>query len=167
MMDDVIETERLLLLPLTREHLDEVVAMHEDPLVLRFIGELPRDEAIERLEASEREWAERGYGRTAIIERATGRFVGRAGLKFWPQFEETEAGWNLTADARGKGYATEASRATIEWGLANFEFPYVTAMIEPANERSRAVAERLAMTPLREDVLMDRPVVVHALHRHR
>ena len=138
--------------------------MHVDPEVSRFVGSLDRTEAREKLKGNEREWAELGYGRAAVIERNSGRFLGRAGLKLWEQFGETEAGWAFRRDAWGHGYATEAGRATIDWGFANFDLPYITAMIEPANTRSLAVAERLGLTPLRQDELLGRPVTVFAAY---
>jgi RimJ/RimL family protein N-acetyltransferase len=68
-------------------------------------------------------------------------------------------------EARGRGVATEAGRACVEWGFRDFALPYVTAMIAPDNDASTAVARRLGMTPLREDVLHDVPVVVYAARR--
>src|SRR4051794_27580440 len=130
MLGASLETGRLLLRPLLCSDLDEVVALHLDPEVSRFVGELGRDEALSRLEENERDWRGRGYGRAAVIERSSGRFLGRAGLKFWPQFGETEAGWTLRRDAWGQGFATEAGRATLDWGLASFDLAYITAMIE-------------------------------------
>jgi RimJ/RimL family protein N-acetyltransferase len=100
-----------------------------------------------------------------VLDRASGRFRGGAGLKHWPQFEETELGWALRRDAWGRGYATEAGRACIEWAFAAFSMPYLTAMVGAANVRSVRVAERLGLTPLRDDVLLGDPVVVYALHR--
>ena len=138
--------------------------MHADPEVARFVGSLDREEATAKLRGNEREWSELGYGRSAVIERASGRFLGRSGLKWWEQFGETEAGWAFRRDAWGHGYATEAARATFEWGFANFGFEYITAMIEPANERSLAVAERLTLKPLRKDELLGRPVTVFAAY---
>ena len=144
--------------------LDEVVQLQSDPRVSDFVGALDRAEAEEKLSANERDWDERGYGRFAVIERETGRFIGRSGLKFWTEFEETEAGWTLRPDAWGHGYATEAAQASIDWGFENFDFPYITALIEPRNERSRRVAERLGMTVIREDTHpMGMPVDVFAI----
>jgi RimJ/RimL family protein N-acetyltransferase len=161
----VIETDRLLLRPLTTADVDEVVAMHAMPEVVRTMGTFRRSSTVTRLEQNEQEWRERGRGLVAIIERASGRFLGRSGLKHWPQFDETEVGWVLRADVWGQGYATEAGRACIEWGLGSLELPYLTAMIRPENERSIHVAERLGMQPLRTDVLFDLPVVVYWLKR--
>jgi RimJ/RimL family protein N-acetyltransferase len=116
------------------------------------------------VEGSDREWAELGYGRMAVLDRAGGEFLGRTGLKRWPQFEETEVGWALRPEARGRGLATEAARAVLEWS-ERFGLPYVTAMIRPDNTPSIAVAERLGLSPLREDELLGVPVVVWATAR--
>jgi RimJ/RimL family protein N-acetyltransferase len=161
----LIETDRLTLRPLTVADLDDILALHEDEETIRFLGSLDHKEALERLTNNEREWRELGYGRLAIVERATGRFLGRGGLKYWPQFDESEVGWALRADRRGQGYATEAARASIDWGFATLDVPYITAMIEPANTSSRAVARRLGMEKLRDDVLEDHHVEVFAAQR--
>ncbi|MGA9284167.1 MAG: GNAT family N-acetyltransferase [Solirubrobacteraceae bacterium] len=107
----LIETERLVLRPLAMSDLDEFVALHHDPEVVRFVRTLDRAQAEERLRANEREWGERGHGLFAIHDRLGGRLLGRVGLKYWPQFQETEAGWLLDRDAWGQGYATEAAEA--------------------------------------------------------
>lgn len=161
----LIETERLRLRAMTMRDLDELVALHAHPDVNRFVPLLDREQAIERLDADERHWADHGHGLLAVIARDSGRFLGRAGLRYWPQFGETEVGWALRRDAWGHGYATEAARACASWGFRDFDVPYLTAMIRPDNARSIKVAERLAMTPLRSDVLLDTRVLVHAVDR--
>jgi RimJ/RimL family protein N-acetyltransferase len=161
----LIETQRLLLRPIELGDLDEFVALHADPEVTEFIRPLDRDAAEERLRRNEDEWLERGHGLLAVLERENGSFLGRCGLKHWPQFEETELGWALRRDAWGRGYATEAGRACIEWGFSEFDMPYLTAMIGPRNIRSVRVAERLGLAPLRDDALLGDPVVVYGLNR--
>lgn len=164
-MTVVIETERLVLRPLTLADVDEFVAMHAAPEVIDTMGSYTREAAVERLERNEREWRERGCGLVALTERATGRFVGRSGLKYWPQFGETEVGWVLHPGFWGRGFAVEAARACLDWGFGNLDVPYITAMILPENIRSLRVAERLGMTPLRSDTLYDLPVIVHSIDR--
>lgn len=145
----LIETDRLLLRRIRRDDLDELVAIHAEPEVTRFWGPCDRLKVIEWMRLDQREWRERGHGRLAIVERATGRFLGRTGLKYFAQFRETEIGWLLRPDVWGHGFATEAARACVGWGFGNLDLPYVTAMIGPDNLRSIRVAERLGMTPLR------------------
>ncbi len=163
--DAVIETERLRLRPIELGDLDDLVALHADPEVTRFIRPLDRDAAEERIRRDEGEWVERGHGLLAMLDRESGAFLGRCGLKDWPQFGETELGWALRRDAWGLGYATEAGRACVEWGFAKLDVPYLTAMINPGNVRSVRVAERLGLTPMRDDVLLGDPVVVYGLER--
>lgn len=158
-----IETERLRLRPVRLDDLDEVVRLHEDPEVARFMGTPDREWLEGWVAGSDQEWAELGYGRMALLDRASGEFLGRTGLKRWPQFEETEVGWALRPEARGKGLATEAAQAVLEWTFERFELPYVTAMIRPDNAPSLAVAERLGLSPVREDELLGVPVIVHAI----
>ncbi len=79
----MLETARLLLRPLAIADIDEFVALHDDAEVTRFIQRLDRPAAEELLESIEREWLERGHGIFAVLDRVTGRFLGRAGLKYW------------------------------------------------------------------------------------
>jgi hypothetical protein len=53
-----------------------------------------------------------------------GAFLGRSGLRFWPEFDETEVGWVLMPEARGRGVATEVGRACVELGFRDFALPY-------------------------------------------
>lgn len=161
----LIETERLLLRPMELGDLDEFVALHADPEVTEFIRPLDRAAAEQRLRRDEVEWRERGHGLLAMLDRESDAFLGRCGLKHWPQFGETELGWALRRDAWGHGYATEAARACLEWGFAELDVPYLTAMVNPDNIRSIRVTERLSMAPMRDDVLLGDPVVVYGLNR--
>jgi RimJ/RimL family protein N-acetyltransferase len=163
-----IETERLTLRRLTHDDADGLVELFNDPEVRRFIavtGPYTHANAAARIEADEHEWSELGHRVLAIEERSTGRFAGRIVLWDWPQLGETELGWTLIAGARGKGIATEAARAVADWGFANLEVPYLISLIDPANERSKAVAERLGMRVLRQDELEGEPHLVYALSR--
>jgi RimJ/RimL family protein N-acetyltransferase len=144
--------------------IDEFVGLHDDPEVTRFIRRLDRSDAEELLRLTERDWLERGHGMLAVLDRDNGRFLGRAGLKYWSQFNETELGWALRKDAWGRGYATEAAHACIDWAFATLAVPYLTAMIQPDNKPSIRLACRLGLSPLRADLLLDSPVVVYALH---
>lgn len=126
---------------------------------------MSRDAALARLRQLEQEWIDRGHGVFAVLDRETGAFLGRVGLHYWPQFDETEVGWILKREAWGRGYATEAARACVDFGFATLDVPYLTAMIAPANKASLRVAARLGMERLRDDLHFDAPVIVHGLVR--
>jgi RimJ/RimL family protein N-acetyltransferase len=158
-------TEHLVMRPPEAADLDDLVAFHDDPLVRKVFGATTREEVVEWIAIARRDREERGHGRVVLLDPGDGAFLGRSGLRYWPELDEIEVGWSLTAAARGRGLATEAGRAWLDWGFRELEAPYFTANIAPDNAASIAVAERLGMTPLREDRLHGEPVVVYALSR--
>lgn len=159
-----LATERLRLRQVKPGDVEELVRLHDDPLVATYMGARDREWYEWRVDASLEEWAGRGYG-FVVITDAAGEFLGRTGLKYWPEFGETELGWVLRPEARGRGFATEAARAVLDWGFEEFDLPYVTAMIRPDNAASIAIAGRLGMAPLREDELQGVEIVVYSIGR--
>jgi RimJ/RimL family protein N-acetyltransferase len=160
----LIETERLLLRRMQSGDVDALVELHADPEVRRFIpsaADFDRGMALLRLAGDAGDW-DAGRRLLIVCERATGRFLGRVGIIDWPQFGETEVGWVFTADARGRGYATEAGGAAQEWAFEHLAIPYVIALIRADNGPSITVAERLGMAPSRNDELFGVPVIVYS-----
>jgi RimJ/RimL family protein N-acetyltransferase len=144
---------------MTIDDVDPYLELYTDPEVVRFLGAMDRQLATKRLEADARLWNDRGHGLFKVAHRNDGRFLGRVGLKYWPQFDETEVGWSLKRDEWGHGFATEGAVACADWGFRELPVPYLTACIQPHNARSIAVAERLGMARLRDDVLDGIPAV--------
>ena len=82
----------------------------------------------------------------SVIERATGRWVGRIGPwqpEGWPG---TEIGWGLAREAWGKGYATEAATAAADWAVDTLGWLDIIHVIAPENTASIAVATKLGST---------------------
>jgi RimJ/RimL family protein N-acetyltransferase len=159
------DTERLSFRRMEAGDLEELLALHEDPAVARYLGDYDSAGMRELLRMVDAELAERGHGRVAVLDRESGGFLGRTGLRHWSQFGETEVSWVLRPEARGKGYATEAGRAALAWGFEALDLRYVTAMVQPDNTASIRVAERLGMSPIRTDELLGAEVVVYAISR--
>src|SRR4051812_49913907 len=101
---------------MTVRDLDDVLELHREPTIIEFLGSTTPDLARERLELCEENWRERGHDLMAVLERSNGRFLGRMGLRFWPELGETEAGWALRRGARGPGDATPGAPAGNRWG---------------------------------------------------
>jgi RimJ/RimL family protein N-acetyltransferase len=114
-------------------------------------------------------FAERGFGPWAVEVPGFAPFIGYVGL-LAPTFETTftpyvEIGWCLSFPAWGHGYATEAARLAIAYGLAEGGLDEIVSYTVPANRRSVAVMERLGM---RADGAFDHPRLPpgHRLRRH-
>jgi len=155
-----------LLRRFTVADVDDFVALYSDPELRRFIAvsdDFGSERARRRIENDDEEWNRLGRRMLVMIERSSGRFIGRVALYDWPEFGETEVGWALRPDARGYGFATEAGRAFASWGFEHLVLPYVVSLIAPDNGASIRVAQRLGMNVLRDDILNGKSVVVYSV----
>ncbi|AKU92548.1 GNAT family N-acetyltransferase [Vulgatibacter incomptus] len=150
MLGPTLYTDRLILRPPVREDLDGWAAFMADPESARFVGGLQsRHGSWRGLAAVTGSWALQGFGMFSVIERASGRWMGRLGPWQPEEWPGTEVGWGLAREAWGKGYATEGSAAAIDWAFERLGWTEVIHTIDPANEGSRKVAARLGSTLLR------------------
>jgi len=103
----------------------------------------------------------RGRGEIVGQVRRSCRSVLSAG---WPGFE---VGWGIAKEFRGKGYAVEAARATIDWSFATFELEKILHCIDRENVSSQAVARRLGATIEGETVLLGHPSDIWVTYRSK
>ncbi|MBD8900032.1 GNAT family N-acetyltransferase [Rhodanobacter sp. DHG33] len=145
-----IETERLILRPTQPEDFEGWAALMGDEENARHIGgPQPRPVAWRGFLSMAGAWAMQGYGMFSVIEKASGRWVGRLGPwcpEGWPG---TEVGWGLLRETWGKGYATEGATAAIDWAFAHLGWSEVIHTIVPDNTASQHVARRLGSSLLR------------------
>ena len=144
----VIETERLILRPWRNADIAPNTAMLADPASGRFIiadGKPIADAFAGWRNAAimSGHWALHGIGMFVVEEKPTGYFAGRVGPWKPPGWPGFEIGWGIARDFRGKGYAVEAARATIDWSFATFEIDRIIHCIDRENKASQAVARRL------------------------
>ncbi len=118
-------------------------------------GPLRPDQAWKRLAENLGHWQLRGYGLWMIQPVGAERAVGGCGLWHpggWPSHELT---WWLMPEARGTGYATEASRAAIAFGYDRLGWERVETHMRDENAPARRLAERLGGRVIRRDVFPD------------
>lgn len=142
-----LETERLLLRPPKAEDFDGFAEMQGDADAARFIGgNVTRAEAWRRFLWSPGAWWVQGFGMFGVVEKASGLWMGQIGPwkpEGWPG---NEVGYAFHRRAWGKGYATEAGTAAIDWAFANLGWDDIIHCIDPANVASQRVAQRLGST---------------------
>src|SRR5690554_1493141 len=79
----MFETARLIVRQRQPEDIDAIDAITSDPDVNRYAGDgqpLPRSEAERWMEVTRNNYRTKGYGASAIIEKASGAFIGICGL---------------------------------------------------------------------------------------
>lgn len=139
-----IETERLLLRPPLVEDFDGWAELMGDEESARFIGGVqPPALAWRGFLTQVGAWHAQGFGMFSVIERSSGRWIGRVGPwrpLGWPG---TEVGWGLVRSAWGRGYAHEAAVAGIDWAFDRLGWEEVIHCIAPENTASIRLAERL------------------------
>ena len=139
-----IETERLILREIREEDLDGWASLLGDPESARFIGGgVPRAVAWRAMAAMAGAWELRGCSMFSVVEKSTGKWIGRLGPWHPEGWPGTEVGWGLVRDAWGKGYATEGSAAAMDWAVEALGWEDIIHCIDPANAGSIAVAKRL------------------------
>jgi RimJ/RimL family protein N-acetyltransferase len=149
-----LETPRLILRLPTLADYEPWAAFGADEEATRHIGGVQaRSPAWRSLAATLGSWHLQGFGMFSVIEKASGRWVGRVGPwqpEGWPG---TEVGWSIARDVWGRGYAPEAAAASIDWAFDALDWEQVIHTIDPANSNSKRVAARLGSTFLRMDEL--------------
>jgi ribosomal-protein-alanine N-acetyltransferase len=145
-----METPRLILRPWRTEDREPFFQLNSDAEVMEhFPKRLSREESDAVVDKIEKHFQDYGYGLWVVEEKATGDFTGFTGL--WNvQYEAhftpaVEVGWRLARRFWGKGYATEAARASLDYGFQTAKLKNIVAVTVPANFRSRRVMEKLGM----------------------
>ncbi|KGI77994.1 GNAT family N-acetyltransferase [Oleiagrimonas soli] len=139
-----IETERLILRRPLREDFDAYAANMADEEASHFIGG-PQTRAVAwrgflQLAGA---WDIQGFSMFSVIEKASGRWIGRLGPWFPEGWPGPEVGWGIVRDAWGKGYASEGATASMDFAFDVLGWDRVIHSIAPDNIASQGVARKL------------------------
>lgn len=137
-------TPRLLLRPPQLEDFQAFADFCGDPVAMRFLaGAQPRPLAWRTFMTIAGSWRLNGFGYFSVIERNSGKWIGRVGPwspEGWPG---REVGWALCTDRTGQGFALEAAQAAMDWAFEVLGWDRIIHCIEEDNEPSIKVALRL------------------------
>lgn len=161
---------RLILRQWRPTDLEPFSALNADPEVMRYFpSALDRDQSDALAERERRLITQRGWGLWALEHSASHAFIGFVGLaqaSFDAHFTPAvEIGWRLSLRHWGNGYATEAAKAAVAFGFESLDLDEIVSFTALANQRSRRVMERLAMSHDPADDF-DHPRVRGPLRRH-
>lgn len=148
-----IQTERLALRPWSAEDLDALLSLWTAPEVRRYLWDdivITREVAERVLNSHLVTQARDGIGFWSILVPvpviSTGLAIpGFCGFRYMDDGPEIELLFGLRGEHWGKGLATEASLAAIDYLWTSTGFYRVYARTDPPNEKSVRVMERLGM----------------------
>ena len=173
-----LRTSQLVLRPWRDEDIADFAEMSADPVVMEYLLPLSErglsaDTWVARKRAH---WEEHGFGQWVVELPGEASFIGVVGLEtvsydahFTPA---VEVAWRLVRAYWGRGYATEAAKAALDYGFGEVGLGEIVALTVPANQRSRRVMERLGKTRSPQDDfdhprLPEGPLRRHVLYRLR
>jgi RimJ/RimL family protein N-acetyltransferase len=167
----MLSTKRLRLRQWHLDDKESFACLNADPRVMEFFPScLERTDSDALAERIQSLISRQGWGFWAVEVLGGEKFIGFVGLHIpspdLPFSPCVEIGWRLAFDHWGKGYATEAARATLGFGFQSLKLPEIVSFTAVHNERSRAVMHKLGMR-LEPDPFEHPSVPVgHALRKH-
>lgn len=149
-------TGRLIAEKLREDHLADLVALHLDPDVSRYLGGVRAPEATRAwLAAGIAHWNRHGFGLWAL-RTASGEFAGRAGIRraLVDGVVEFEIVYALKRECWGKGFASEIASALTAVATSPLELPSLVGLVVVGNDASCRVLEKCGFS--RERTVLSR-----------
>jgi RimJ/RimL family protein N-acetyltransferase len=145
----VLETERLRLRRLTLEDAPFILQLVNEPSWLRFIG----DRGVRTLEDAQgyilkgplTSYDQFGFGLYLAELKDSGIPIGMCGLLKRETLPDPDVGYALLPGFWGKGYASEAASAVLDYGRSTFGLTRILAIVTPDNHGSIRVLEKLGL----------------------
>lgn len=150
-MGKQIETERLILRELLLSDAEGMFELDSNPNVHLFLGNKPVtviEQSVDIIKNIQQQYKEFGIGRWAVILKETGAFIGWSGIKFITTEINNnknfyEIGYRFIEKHWGKGYATEAGKAFVDYAFNEMKVEALYAYADAGNESSRKILEKL------------------------
>lgn len=150
-MKNPIETERLLLREFLATDAEGLFELESNPNVHLFVGNKPIkhiEESNDYIKFVQKQYKDFGTGRWAVILKETNEFIGWSGIKYITDEINNhknfyELGYRFIEKHWGKGYATEAGKAFIDYAFSEMKVDAVYAYADAGNENSRKILEKL------------------------
>jgi len=160
-MHIIIETDRLLLRTFTELDANLIYELNLDPDVTPYTHDPVKDQAhaseiLEKVIIPQSVLY--NHGRWAVHLKATLEFLGWCGLKYRSELNEIDLGYRFKKEGWGKGYATEAAYASIEYGFKKIGLQRILGRAEIDNIGSWKVLEKCGMTYIGDEEVDGYPV---------
>ncbi len=152
-MEIILETPRLILRKFELSDAQFFFELNSNPMVTKYTGDgafKTVEESEERIQFVLNQYKDNGYGRWLVAEKDTQNPLGWCGLKFHPEENETDLGYRFMEKYWGKGYATESSKACMDYGFSILKLDRIIGNVANDNIASITVLKKMGMTYLNE-----------------
>jgi RimJ/RimL family protein N-acetyltransferase len=142
----LFETVRLFARNLDLGDVQSMFAIYGDVETVRFVGDsspITIDGCKKWIEVTDKNFDLRGYGMIAFCSQETNEVIGFGGIVHPDQQDQPEVKYAFHRDFWGKGFATEAIGALIQYARSNWNVGKVIATVAPGNHASQHVLSKL------------------------
>ncbi len=149
-MKTILETQRLVAREFLLLDAGNLLKLNSDPKVLQytgdkaFVNEAQAQKTIEKRILRD-QYEKDGFGRWAIHLKANGLFIGWAGLRKLEEMNEVDLGFRFHKRFWNKGYATEISKAIVQYGFEEHGLKSIIGRAMVENKASIRVLEKIGM----------------------
>ncbi len=162
----MLETERLIMRPLSESDVNDIFAMRSDEEIMRFIREPQgRSESFDWIKLVSARWQKDKLGFCAVIEKDTDKFLGWCGIWRLKETGEIEIGYAIDKAHWGKGFATEAAERFMQYAFEELNAGKLVAVARPENNASRRVMEKLGMNFVKIATFYEQSLVQYAIEK--
>ncbi|TWI03969.1 GNAT family N-acetyltransferase [Bradyrhizobium daqingense] len=160
-------TNRLTAERLNESHLADLVALHLDAEVSRYLGGVRTPKVTKTyLDTNMAHWDQHGFGLWTLRTK-DGVFAGRAGLRhiLVDDVDEIEILYALKREFWGQGFASEIAAAMTDVGLSHLKLPSLIGIVNVANGASRRALEKANYLLERSTIRKGEEVVIYRIRR--
>lgn len=146
--EPIFITPRLIARHINADDLEAMFDVYSDADAMRWVDDgqpITLAECKQWIEVTSQNYLTRGYGMTALVERETEKTIGFCGLVHPNGQPEAEIKYALLQAYWGRGFATEAVCAMLQYGAHHFNLHQVIATIAPENLASQHVVMKAGM----------------------
>ena len=153
MPNQPIETERLILREVLTTDVEGMFELDSNPEVHKYLGNKPitkKEQAVKGIEFLQQQYKERGTARWAVVHKETNEFMGWSGIKYITEGEQMngvynvyELGYRFMPKFWGKGYATEAAQAWVDYAFNEMKIKSFYAAADVPNKGSVNVLQKV------------------------
>ena len=164
----IVDTERCRIRETRPEDVEAFYQIYSEPSITRYMEGLYPEKEQERQyirEYIDKIYTFYGYGVWTVVERCSGKVIGRAGFSNREGFEDPELGFIIGVPWQRKGYAMEVCQGIIEYGWTALAFEQVQVLVEPGNLSSLNLCEKLGFQYQKDVFLKEKRYHQLILHR--
>ncbi len=149
-MNLILETERLILREMLPSDAEAMFKLDSNPNVVKYLGNKPFtsiEQSINLIHFVRKQYVDNGIGRFSVVLKENNEMIGWAGIKFVTDVENNQTnfydlGYRLHEEHWGKGYASEATKAWLDYFFQTMKKPVLVANVNVNNDGSNKIVKK-------------------------